>query len=161
VDGTAIALQGPCMDGSDCRTTWATYRRDAGSKVLELVPAPPGKSEVSLIAFDARRPELALYASQAAVWIGTRADVRVHATWRPCGARPQVDLTGGRLAMIGACGRFLLVDGDRPEISGEIPFTSYSALRISATARLAASLSADGVIRVWRLDRSLDRVVRT
>jgi WD40 repeat protein len=153
-DGSAVALQSSCTpDQLDCETTTPIYRRTAGS--LELV------RETAFLAFDARRPDLALDADRGKVSIVTLDGKPRRTAIPPCAVRRRVDLTEGVLAMIGACGRFLLLDGDRLSVSGEVPFTDYSALRISAAARLAATLSPDGVIRVWRLDRSVDRVIRS
>jgi WD40 repeat protein len=155
-DGTAIALQEPCVDGpEDCTKTWTMYRRSTSTEKLKLAPA------MDLLGFDAHRPDLAISMTRDTVSMTSLDGRAQRTTHSPCGSRPRVDLTEDRLAMIGACGRFLLVDGNRPPVSGEVPFASYSALRISAAARLAATLSPDGVIRVWKLDRSLDRVIRT
>lgn len=153
-DGTWFGLQASdCASETDgCASTSIVYRL-AAPRQLEVVPG--------LIAstFDARRPELMLGRAAAERAIMTLDGRLRRSTPAPCNSGVQADLVDGRLAMIGSCGRFTLVDADGPTMTGELPVAGKTEIRISAAAALAVTASSDGVVRVWRLRSSPDHVV--
>jgi WD40 repeat protein len=155
-DGTAVALQQACSDlTDDCEMTSAIYRRGASLTRLNLIPLG------ARLTFDVRRPEQMLAVGKDRFVITPLGDGAAYKVSRPCKRKLEVDLVDGRLAALGACGAYVIAGRELPTIAGEIPLASYSAMRVSAAAQLAAVLSPDGVIRVWHLRGSPDRTLHS
>jgi WD40 repeat protein len=156
-DGTAIALSrtGPCPSPNEsCSSTSVIYRRTSASKALQAMPM------TTQVSFDSLRPELVLGTAPDELSFMTLDGATLRMIANPCRSALMADMVNGRLAATG-CGRFVVAEGGDSIVAGDVPFVSDDTIRISAAARLAATVSPDGTLRVWRLDTSGDRVVRT
>ncbi|HEY6180151.1 MAG TPA: WD40 repeat domain-containing protein, partial [Kofleriaceae bacterium] len=167
--GTSIALEWEtCKPSAQCIPYSVGYHWSAASRALERTTASSGRlwpgqaKERPHSRFDALRPDLMVTVGYDGASISGSPRAPRRPLELPCGAvGAEIDLVDGRLAMVGLCARFVIAGLDGSAVSGELPPASYSAVRISAAARLAATLSSDGTIRAWHLDTARDRTLRS
>ncbi|HEY0989842.1 MAG TPA: hypothetical protein VGD80_22390 [Kofleriaceae bacterium] len=153
IDATAIAIEAYCAGATvPCEAHSLIYRRAPATNELQLGPA------IAAPTFDARRSQLVVGGTASTRSLTTLDGSVVRTMESPCGNATRADLVDGRLAMIGACGKFIVASDDGKAIAGELP-VAHDVLAISAAGRLVASVSRDGVIRVWRLETSRDHLV--
>lgn len=152
-DGTLIALEEACDHPDGCETTAAVYRRDIPWQPLGPVPA------ATRLAFDGRLPALMLATGKERLELASPSDTEANGVRRPCRGRLETDLFDGRLAALGSCGAYVIAARGKATITGNLPRASDSAIRVSAASQLAATLSPDGVIRLWHLQGSPDRAL--